>query len=117
VKIGFRRLTKRDFFAIIITNVMFKHLKKGDDFCKLYNIIPGANSEVELKLIINGVEVDFQHFVDELEYQHNTLMKENVKRYQGEMIRFLLDHFNKIMKQAEDSINREIEFNFSDRKV
>ena len=117
MKVKVERITKHDFLGVAVVHMMTEATKNTEDFCKKFNVVAGANSEVDLVLTVNGVEVNFEHFMKQLERQHNTMVEESAKEQLKEKTFNMLDRLNTILKQAEEAVTEEIETTFPGRKV
>lgn len=116
MKIKIEDVIKHNFLGIAVMHIMTEHAREKD-FCKVFNVVPGANSDVEVKMTINGVEVDFGHFIKELERQHNDLVERDAKEAMRARVSMMLDRLNEIIGQAEQNIIDEIEETFPGKKV
>ncbi len=81
MKVNVKRLTENDFLAIAVMHMMTEETRNTNDFLEKFKIVPGADSPVDLRLTINGVEVDFGHFMNELERQHETMLKHCAREF------------------------------------
>jgi hypothetical protein len=74
VKFKVEDLTKHNFLAIAVIHIMTEETRNTNDFIERFKLVPGGNSDVEIDIKINGVEVNFQHFMNELERQHSDML-------------------------------------------
>lgn len=75
MKIKVADIVKEDWLSKVAIILMTDQAKSsGSDFLKMFNVEPGMNSDVELKVSINGVEVEFSNFMKVLEEQHEQML-------------------------------------------
>lgn len=117
MKVKVERLVTHDFLAIAVMHMMTEATPKTEDFCKKFNVVAGANSDVDLVLTVNGVEVNLEHFMKELERQHNTMLEDRAKELLKDKTFNMIDRLTEILKQAEEAVTEEIETTFPGRKV
>jgi len=106
MKIKVEDLCKNSFLAIAVMHVMTEETPKSEDFCKKFNVVPGANSDVEVEIKINGVAVDFKHFMDELERQHDRMLQDKAHELLRENG---VSKLHDVISDLEKNIERKIE--------
>jgi hypothetical protein len=99
-------LTKHNFLAIAVMHLMTEETPKTEDFCQKFNIVPGGNSDVDVDIKINGVPVNFQRFMDELERQHDDMLQRQAHALLKENG---VSKLQDIISDLEKNIERKIE--------
>lgn len=108
----------RNWLGIMIISLMTEHCKNAEKWDETFKLEPrrpdeGVTQTVDLKVTINGVEVKFEHFVKELERQHNVMLEEAAKELLPKRSEKLLA----LIEEAGRLIDDEIEASFPGRKA
>lgn len=106
VKFKVEDLVKHDFLSIAVIHIMTEETRNTNDFCEKFNLVPGGNSEVEIDIKINGVPVNFKHFMDELERQHGEMLERQAQDLLKEKG---IGKLHDIISDLEKNIERKIE--------
>ena len=118
MKISGKALTRHDFVAIAVWNMMCaRGNNKAEEISKLFGITPGQEYEVDLRLTANGVELDFKVFMDKLKSEYNDAIERDAKEQIRARIETMLDNLTQILKHAETEAIWEVEDTFPGKKV
>lgn len=81
---------RNSWLTIFIIHVMTEHTSNGNKWNEVFKLTGGNYQDAEVQVLINGVEVDFKHFIDELEKQHDRMLgdkaKELIEQHFGDLI-------------------------------
>lgn len=115
MKISVEDCTRDRWLSIMVMHLMTMHARGGDEFLKTFNITPGdlRPDAVDLRVTINGVEVEFENFVKELELQHNSMLEATAKSLFSRRSLRLFE----LIDEMEQLVNTEIEESFPGKKV
>lgn len=105
------------WLGIMVIHLMTEHTTNAENWEKVFKLEPrrpeGVTQTVDLKMTINGVEVKFEHFIKELERQHNDMLEKAAK----EMLPKRSEKLMALIEEAGRLIDDEIEMSFPGRKV
>lgn len=106
MKFRIEDLTKHTFLSIAVIHIMTEETREAKDFVERFKLVPGSNSDVEIDIKINGVPVNFQHFMNELERQHNDMLQQQAHALLKENG---ISKLQDIISDLEKNIERKIE--------
>ncbi len=105
MKIKTEDVTRNDWLSIMVMHLMTEHAKTTEDFMKVFKIEPGMNSDIDLQIRINGVEVDFGLFMKELQRQHEEMLTKRAHELLRERgLNGIHDIISDLEKNIEDKI-------------
>lgn len=92
---------ERSWLSQFIYHVMTEHTVNANNWKKVFKIENVATSEVEVKVTVNGVDVPFESFIQQLEEQHNEMLTAQAKKLIEKNFNSLIE---KLQKMQEDAV-------------
>lgn len=79
------QVTGHNTLSVFLMSVMTDSTKRGEDFLAKFQIEHGREPrELDVRLTVNGVEVDFEQFIKRLERDYDEYVKRDAKKLLSE---------------------------------
>jgi len=99
-------INNRNWLTVFMYHVMTKHTPNGDNWKKVFGM--SDKTDVDVKVLIDNVEVSFESFIKMLEEHHDNMVKEEAKELIDSSFSKVIDTLTEMSEMAQHKLQDDV---------